>query len=770
MNTSQKQDQPELRVNAPPTDSDIHSHLEISSDEQVTNFVDETPKENVIVKKESTEEEPNPIPSQLIFDILSRPRIVYNFKWTTGQAVGTRIARLSFPDLLFSSPTIWNKVQQYAYLHAGLKFAVRANGTAYHYGQLLFVWRAACLERTLFTASTLPSSYDSLYSMSQRPHMLVSPSSAQLVELEVPYQVPMNRIPISAYNSTFATKPERSFSNLGVLEIWVLTPLRAMGETNDPPVTVNLFASFTNPSLSGYTHQSFTYLSQSIPAVTPLPIPGTLRYTKQITQAKSSPSVSQTPIVYSPAKIHTSTYSQPSALLSLNENDTSCLSSFRLSEALNVWSLFTQFSIAGNAENNALLLAFPVNPSNCMTGTYNSKTLFHHTLLSYIACMFNLWRGPIEYRFDFIASKFHSARVKIAWYPPNTTSLAGYSEMGDEWTKVVDVQGQISETFTAPFIEPVSYLPNDVYAGDRMMNGTIVVSLLNAISYPSSQIPAMSVNVWVRAPNISFSAFTDVGVISNSLLPGRAPVAGSEFFTTSPLTASVTTTSDESDIIFPSPSSVSSTTDSSGKKISAQKHVAQAKVETTVTSVDLDTLVFKPTLYFRIFSGEKFFISPPMLEQLPANTVSATIGAVRMNSLLDWLAAMTLGYTGPVRFSLINPESAIYVLPRSYRGYNVAREVNTNKTNPLKVMEDTRWAASAYFPAGINVLKDYMLPCYSSLVYRPFTLTNLQRITTFPLLQPALDLYCFGPEASHVLVAAGDGFSFFGLAAAPVTF
>lgn len=749
MNTASKQEQPEERVNAPSTDSDIHAHLEFSSKQQVTNFVDEVPAERAILAQEPIVEEVNPLPSQSLLDILSRPRIVYNFKWTTNQTTGTRIARLPFPDLLFSSPTIWSKIQQYAFLHANLKFAVRSNGTAYHYGQLLFAWRAACLDRTLNLDATLPNSFDSLYSCSQRPCMLISPSSSQLVELEVPYQSPFDRIPISAFSNALSDSAERRFANMGVLEIWVLTPLRATGDTSDPAVTVNLFASFVNPSLSGYTHQAFTYVPSTIPTVAPLPIPTTLRYTKQITQAKKQPS--QTSIVYTPAKIYSSVYDQPTASLCLTETSTERLKPFQLSDALNTWSLFTQFNISGTAANNSLLLAFPVNPTNCMTGTYLTKTITHHTLLSYISTLFNLWRGPIEFRFDFIASKFHSARVKIAWYPPQTSTLAGYSEMGDEWTKVVDVQGQISETFTAPFIQPVSYLPNDSYLGDRMMNGTIVVSLLNAVSYPTSPIPPMSVNVWIRGPNVTFSAFTGLGPNSINLFSGQPPYNGTTFFPS----AAISTSDPVDDFVLVEPE---------------QKHVTQAKLDTTLSPVDLQTLIHKPTIYFKIYPNEKFFITPPILETNPANTVNATTGSLHVNSLLDWFATMTLGYIGSVRFSLLNPQASIFVIPRSYRGYNDAREANAYKSNPLQVIEENRWSASAYYPAGVNVLKDYTLPCYSSLVYRPFTLRSGYRVTSFALIQPAVDLYNFGPEASHVLVAAGDDFSFFGLAAAPVTF
>lgn len=760
MENSRIQEQPQTRGNAPVTDADIHSTLDFHTVQEITRFDDEVAIDEVDRNDQEIEEDDNPLIMQSIYRILERPRIISTFSWSTTDAVGALKVRLALPDALFESTTVWSKIQQFAFLHAGIKFQVRVNGTAYHYGQLLVCWRPACLGRTLTYNQTLNTCYDSLYSVSQRPHMLVSPSMAQVVEMNVPYQSCLQKIPLSAYESAYsANSYARDMANLGVLEVWILTPLIAMGETNDPPVTVTIYASFTNPSLSGYTHLVRTFVPSPlrIPAVWQMP--ANMKMTIPIAQARKQgrkhrrhregkrTDEQQTGFVFNASQIATADFNQLTQRLALTETTPDTDDEYKLENVLGDWSLFNQVDILSTQTPGALLLAIPVHPSNCMIRTNGAYTYNYETKLSYISNLFSLWRGPIEYRFDFIASKFHSLRVKIAWYPPMTQSLADMNDVGDEWTQIVDVQGQISTTFVAPWIEDISFLPTDTRAPSRNTNGMVVVTLLNAISYPVDSAPRVQMNVWVRGPQVGFAGFLDESLVAPYIFTGL-----NNNTTAYPY--------------FPATNAIPGAPVAEGaeQEITAR---AQGRCNVPVSEVDLNVIARKPTIYFRLFPNQQMIITAPMPELLaPVSAFGSRV--VRLTSLLDYLLAMTLGYDGSVRLSALTPFTDLFVRPLSYRGYTATREANPYSNNPTRIMWENRYSSSAYFPSSVNAIKDFTLPNYSTLAYRPFSLYSFDS-ENFAFTIPGVNVSNLGYNDTYVTIAAGEDFTFYGNTATPVT-
>lgn len=726
METSKIQEQPSMRENAPVLDADIHSTLDIQSTQEITHFTDEVSKDVVKVDEQDLDETPNPLIVQDIYEILKRPRIIHTFKWESTSAFSAILFRIALPDALFASNTVWSKIAQFAFLHAGLKFQVRVNGTPYHYGQLLVVWRPATLGRTMIYSPTQPSSYDTIQSVSQRPHMVVSPEAAQVIEMEVPYQSPLDKIPIGLYAGS-PNNQARFFANLGVLEGWVLNPLQATGATTDPPVTVNIFASFTNPKLSGYTHLASNYIPSTLAIPPPLVANGSLRYTMAIAQARrrKKREPSQTMAVFTAARINTAELDQPTQDLALTETSaTENALPFNISDLMSEWSYLTSYNITFAQDNGALIGAIPVHPSNCMTGTLSNRRVFFHTKMSYLADLFSLWRGPIEFRFDFVASKFHSARVKIAWYPPRTASLAAYDEVGDEWAQIVDIQGQISTTFKAPWIQPVSYIINDAGTVTHRANGTIVLSLLNAISYPTNDAPPIYVNVWVRGPEVKFAGFTAQGPLSTNFLLGFANN------TTVPTP------------FFP---------------------VAQAGPLLPISPVDLDSIHFKPTVYFKVLRSQNFVI-PGLFPEF-INGIDPSNYLIRFTSLLDYLLAFCLGYVGSLKYSVLTPDTTVYVQPRTDTNFNITRSDRTPSAQEAYITT-TRMSASAYYPDSVNALKDFSLPNYTTMLYRPLMLYP-DNIRNFSFSLPGITLVNLGQIDTFVTVAAGEGFGFYGCTAAP---
>lgn len=776
MESSKNQQQPEQRESVPPTDLEFHSELAIPLIEEITKFTDEVPTQVApATGQQRIPEESDPFPDQQLLDFLARPRPVFNFKWLPTSPAGICLARLSFPDILFASPTVWNKIQQFVYFRAGLRFEVRVNGTAYNYGQLLFVWRPATLYRTISSDPTGPGIYDSIYTVSQYPHMLVAPYNAQSVVLEVPYETPFERVPLSVFAEVSSAM--RCLSSFGFLEVWNLVPLRGQGPANtEPAVSVSVFASFTNPSLSGYTHKLLEYYNVLPPSIHFYSLPTGLRFTAQVTQAgedqqpagpsRGSSGLSasqegteaQLPIVFQPAKISMARFSQPSYPLALTEDTCSLpMSGPTLREHFSVWSLLDQFTISVSANSNALLASYLNIPLNCPVGKHAEKTIYYNTKLSYLANLFSLWRGPIEYRFDFIASKFHSCRVKIAWYPPSTLSVAPNEESTDAWTQIVDIQSQTSIVFTVPYLQSHPYLLINSYPNSTIgANGTVVVTLLNSITYPYPNGPPVHVNVWTRAPQLELAGYCGFNLPPCSFFDG-------------------TSLSADRVPLFPSIDSraiTSGNPDTSEVRLVNHKNVKDKKpVQVTqgdvlpISSVEMSELIHKPTFQGVLSAGGRVWITPPQPEQLPRAT--ATMQAKRANTLLEYLSLIHIGFRGSVRLSFLNPAAEVLTIPRLCAGYALTKVEKYDKVTSLPFRN--RFSASAYFPSSANSLKDVVLPNYSSLVYRPISLFRYD-VTTSPFSVPGIDIYSLSGADTLFTLAACSDFSFVGMAPAPVTF
>lgn len=811
METSSLREQPEIRESVPNVpDADIHSTLVFDSIQETVRFEDEVPVQEAPLDHDpSLPESFNPLPDQSIIDILSRPRIVASFKWAIGDEYGRPITRILFPDALFASSTVWNKIQQYVYLHAGLKISIRVNGTPFHYGQLLAAWRPACLGRTLQPVSgqVKCSAYDSIVQMSQFDHVLISPSSAQVTEMEPSFATPLNRIPISAFSKACSYEnPARLLSNFGALEFWVLTPLKAQALASDPPVTVTVFASFVNPHLTGYTHTSLSYVpfTSSLP---PRLIPTSMRYPVttadvapvQRTQARNSvlpaeqttlcPSSEQMPIVFQPAKISNSKYLQPSFELTLNELSSNFpLSPVKLTDHLSQWSFMDKFMIQRDHEVNSSLAQYYVTPLNHPRGNFsgNIQASFH-TKISYLARLFKLWRGPVEYRIDFVASKFHSCRVKIAWLPPGTSTIADPGDLPDVWTKVIDIQGDVSTTFTVPFLSPFSFIPCDRMNASRTSNGLLVVSLVNTLSYPIANAPPVQANVWVRGPNLEFAGFIGEDGEMICIPNGEEPYGTdpTPMFDPSPdfsggscmplpaiqeISEPDSTSEHKSKDIPKSPSPSSSkpsAPSSSTSKPSTSKQRSQAFYE-PIVSTDFNSLVHKPSSLGVLSAKGKLWITPPIPERLPRTKVPGAC-VYRLNTLLDYLSIIHIGFRGSLRFSALNPCATVVFAPRVGSSFVLNKELK-NSVSEWERMYRLRYNAASYFPTSVNALKDVTLPLYSNLLYRPYSfLLDKDFGLDFPLLVPGIDMYNLSSQNTVLTLSAAYDFSFLGMAPAPIS-
>uniref|UniRef100_A0AB38ZKC6 Genome polyprotein n=1 Tax=Suncus murinus associated picornavirus 2 TaxID=3139569 RepID=A0AB38ZKC6_9VIRU len=466
-----------------------------NKEQQITEFVDESAVVSTDVKTHSMPTK-NPYKHQDIESILNRPYPVARIEWKKTSAYGTNILRLAFPDALFNLPQIWTKLRNFEFMRAGIKLSIRVNATAYHYGKLLGVWRPLALGKTTPTSTVNEDygPYDNLTTLSSYPHILVSPNNIDTNEMNIDFMLPLEWMDLKA----FAYAPEseyysyRLMMNLGVFELWILNPLNAMGDAQDPSAHITVYASFTNLELAGYTTQVFNFLNISLGSYNGIvPVPdkfiGIDVIGKSLPEAQSGVSkFGKYPMQYaSSGLVHQN--AQQDLKLS-NHADKSLI------QYNKVPSYLMKKDISKTVKAGSNIVSIPVSP--WVTGKCSGKSYALPTRLHYTTDFFRYWRGTLKYTFNVVCSRFHSMRLRVYWTPSAVISATEGMVETSTVSKVIDVEGETNFEFDVPWLQSMPFLRT---TGGLSHNGWIHVDVVNPIVYPTPQMPDIQLNVWISS-------------------------------------------------------------------------------------------------------------------------------------------------------------------------------------------------------------------------------------------------------------------------------
>jgi hypothetical protein len=89
-----------------------------------------------------------------------------------------------------------------------------------------------------------------------------------------------------------------------------------------------------------------------------------------------------------------------------------------------------------------------------------------------------LWRTSVRYMVKFFAPSFVSGRILFLLSPGNTASI---DQVANNLTRVVDVKGDTTDTFTVPFICPTDFYPSPNYIPSAPPLLTLQISVLTQI-------------------------------------------------------------------------------------------------------------------------------------------------------------------------------------------------------------------------------------------------------------------------------------------------
>jgi len=126
-------------------------------------------------------------------DFLSRPVKIKEYQWTPGVALS--VARFNPWTEFFSNADVLDKINRYRNLRCNLRLKVLVNGNSFYYGRALLSYNPY----TDFDQVTVNRAFiaQDLIQASQKPHLLLDPTTSQGGEMLLPFLWPENYLDIT---------------------------------------------------------------------------------------------------------------------------------------------------------------------------------------------------------------------------------------------------------------------------------------------------------------------------------------------------------------------------------------------------------------------------------------------------------------------------------------------------------------------------------------------------------------------------------------------
>lgn len=193
-----------------------------------------------------------------------------------------------------------------------------------------------------------------------------------------------------------------------------------------------------------------------------------------------------------------------------------------------IWAYFGSYTVTTSDVSGTIVQTIPIAPS--VFYSLASKTVGSHTInaknyapFAHITNYFSAWRGSIEIKIVAV-STVETGRFKIQFLPSPDVSGGSSLDM-TVMTVVLDLSKSKEVTFRVPFMSQYHYIS----PGDP--NGTIVVSVLNAMRAPETVSQDVQFLMFVRAGEdyevagpVPNTGMGNVVAMSDSITFGDQPI------------------------------------------------------------------------------------------------------------------------------------------------------------------------------------------------------------------------------------------------------
>ncbi|AUR80761.1 coat protein [Cherry virus Trakiya] len=472
---------------------------------------------------------------------LSKPTQVSQVQWSISQAAGTTIVDFTFPEVLASVDSVIRRtLQMYAFYKMSPVFRFQLNSTQFHQGQLIISFDPFRQSLNSTVNVTTPLSTNPLfnrYYATGLPSVKIMASESDPVELHIPYIHPRNFLTSNTNDpDSIDTLLPSVYNLMGEIRVTVLNQLAAAdGASTALTLTTWVYAADASVHVPIYNHSLDVQPTSAISSLVshgsnligniatgnigkglrsgqgliddlgklfgfdypnrPLAPENTIKPVETLANARGATRSER--LALDPVSGHSP--DKEEIMTSLDEMD--------LNKVIKLPMLISTFEFPSTAAAKSPLLRIPVRP---MIGANNSAdSNIQPSFLGFVSQFFAYWQGSIQYEFEFVATRFHSGKLLVAFVPnsiiPLGTTITYDLLANSNPSAILDIQQTSKISFTVPFQSATPLKTTYVNSSDLSQVGNIYVFVQNQLVHASNVAPRIDVNVYVRAgPDFSF--------------------------------------------------------------------------------------------------------------------------------------------------------------------------------------------------------------------------------------------------------------------------
>lgn len=496
----------------------------------------------------------DPYMKQELTDFLQRTYYLTQ-TWSSTSVFGDLLLKIDFPNFLFAVSPIWDKLKNFAYFRAGVKIGIRINGTRFHYGSLLVAWSP-----TVDNTGGMEYGYNNVISASGNPCFMVSPSENEVHYMTIPYTIPYAYIPLARHAQPAYALGSVYIYCLNPLTLASTDPtdvsFTIFANFEDVDISGYTFNTYTIPTRTLLTQATHPAYHPTQPALTERSfvaqarreekeksekgvvsgvmesvsgIAGALVSVPEIGELAAGVSVGAG-VIGAVASMFG--YCNPNTQQALTPivtrynnlanthglNDTQVLSVFpdnvaksgvkymgsheAITDIMDVMQtpmiVFGNVPWTGDQIASSQIISWQNGPSQ-LAAAGSGFTI--PSFVNFVSTAFQYWRGSIRYHISIVASQMHVGRMRISWVP-DVTTVAALTEdnLASAISLVVDLEKETEISFSVPYLRDQPWLEvTQPVLTSNSINGVIVITVLNQLTYPATPIPQVYLNIWASA-------------------------------------------------------------------------------------------------------------------------------------------------------------------------------------------------------------------------------------------------------------------------------
>jgi len=428
-------------------------------------------------------------------NFLSRPVKIKEYQWTPLTPLA--VTRFNPWGEFFGNTDVLDKINRYRNLRCNLRMKVLVNGNGFYYGRALLSYNPYVTNDEITVNRTfIPQD---LVQASQKPHLLLDPTSSQGGEMLLPFLWPENYLDITKAGWA---------DEMGEVDIHDFDVLQHANGGSDP-ITITVFCWAENVTLAvPTTNEAQGHVEEADLDKFGFPKPyepqagkkNTLKGSNTSSSdefvkdgliskpasavAKAADALSMIPVLapYAKATSMVSTrigdiarlfgYSRPQVVedtrsfvprlvgnmansdapeplvkLSLDSKNELSIDTrvmglggedeLTINSIAQRWSYWRQFDWPESATTDSMLSSMVVTPLYCQSVTASPVLEIHPTALAYASTPFEAWQGSIKFRFNVVCSEYHRGRLRIVYNP--ATSPPGAIPFNQVYSTIVDI-------------------------------------------------------------------------------------------------------------------------------------------------------------------------------------------------------------------------------------------------------------------------------------------------------------------------------------------